>query len=377
MRHSDGPDMRIVIAPDGFKGSLSGREAAEAIRRGVEGACPDADIELCPLSDGGEGLLDVLAMSRGGSVHETRVTGPVGSPVDARWALSGDGRTAIIESAAAIGLGLVPERERRPLETTTHGVGELLRTALAAGARTVVVGLGGSATTDAGAGMAQALGVVIDGVDVPAVGGRLGDARRIDSRGRAPELSEIEVLTLTDVDNPLTGPEGAAHVYGAQKGATETERFALDAALAHFAALAGDAGTEPGDGAAGGLGYGLRRFAGARRLSGIDHVLDAVQFEAKLRGCDLVLTGEGRLDAQSARGKVVSGVCRRCRSHGVPVIALVGAIGSGAGSLEDAGLTAYFSACERPMTEQDAMASAKSLLEGLARNVVRAWARTK
>lgn len=369
--------MRILVAPDSFKGSLSALEAAEAIGRGAHGACPDADVELCPLSDGGGGLLEVLGAGAGGSVREARVVGPVGSPVDARWALSGDGRTAVIESATAIGLGLVPERERRPLETTTYGVGELLRGALAAGARTIVVGLGGSATTDAGAGMAQALGVAIEGVEVPAVGGRLGDARRIDPRGRDRELSNVEILTLTDVDSPLTGPEGAAHVYGAQKGATEAERFALDAALAHFAALAGDPGMHPGDGAAGGLGYGLRLFAGARTRSGIDHVLDAVQFDARLRGCDLVLTGEGRLDAQSARGKVVSGVCRRGRSHGVPVIALVGAVGPGASALEDAGLTAYFSACERPMTEQDAMVNAAGLLEGLARNVVRAWSRTE
>jgi glycerate kinase len=363
--------MRILIAPDSFKGSLSALEAAEAMRHGVNRACASAEVDTCPLSDGGEGVASVLVAAVGGVARSARVTGPMGDKIDARWFMLADGRTALIESAAAIGLGRVPTDLRAPMQTTTYGVGELIREALLAGARTIMVGLGGTATTDGGSGMAQALGIAFEGVDPPATGGQLRNVRRVDATRRDPMLADIELIALTDVNNPLTGADGAARTYGPQKGASELEVLQLDAALAHLATLAGDEGTHPGDGAAGGLGYGLRVFFGARLRSGVDFVLDAARFDERLKGCDLVLTGEGRLDAQSSRGKVVAGVSRRCKAQRIPVVALVGAVGPGAAAIHDEGLTAYFSLCDRPMLEHDAREQAATLLETLAYNVVR------
>jgi len=247
--------MQVVIAPDSFKGSLSAGEAAVAIRNGVLSAYPDATARTIPLSDGGEGFAAVLRDALGGSVHEATVTGPLGKATRATWVLLRDARTAILESAEAIGLGLA--KRRVPAETTTHGVGELVRGALDSGARTVLIGLGGTATIDGGAGAAAALGVTFRGAPLPLRGGRLGELTSLDARTRDARLGGVTLLGLTDVDNPLTGPSGAARVYGPQKGATPGDVVALDRALAHLCALAGDPGESPGDGAAGGLGYGL------------------------------------------------------------------------------------------------------------------------
>ncbi len=366
--------MRILIAPDKFKGSLTSFDAAEAMRRGAVRACPGAEVIARPLSDGGEGIADVLVAASGGRTHSVRVTGPLGATVNARWAMLGDGTTAVVESAEAAGLTLAPESSRSPVRATTFGVGQLIRSALDAGATRVVVGLGGSATNDGGVGMAQALGVAFDGIPSPAAGGDLLGLRRIDVTHRDPRLKDV--IVLHDVTNPLTGADGATRVYGPQKGATEDQVRELDAALTHLTNVVGDPGTCAGDGAAGGLGYGLRVFAGARLASGIDYVLDAVRFDEALLGCDLVLTGEGRLDASSARGKVAGGIARRCREHGVPVVALAGAVGDGAESVFAQGLTACFSLCDAPITATAAMERAASLLEKLAENVTRlasAW----
>lgn len=222
--------------------------------------------------------------------------------------------------------------------------------------------------------MAQALGVVFDGAPVPLTGARLVDIRRVDASKLDARLASAQLLAAIDVDNPLTGANGAAPVYAPQKGATEREVAELSAALSHLARVAGDAGEAPGDGAAGGLGYGLRVFLGATKVSGLDYVLEHTGFETALAHADLVLTGEGRLDAQTARGKVVAGVCARCSARGVPVIALVGAIAQGAESLYSGGLTAYFSLCNRPMSERQAVREAAELLDHLAENVVRLWA---
>lgn len=367
-----GRSPRILIAPDSFKGSLSASEAAQAIRQGAERARLGIEVHLCPLSDGGEGLSTVLLSAFGGSVHKAKVTGPMGDRIDAEWVLSSDGSTAVIESAAAARLALVPEGCHDATRTTTFGVGELVREALGARPRTILVGLGGSATTDGGAGMAQALGVRLDGAGAPITGRDLLGVNDVQVEQRDPRLLEVELVALCDVDNPLTGPNGAARVYGPQKGASEPEVTELDAALCHLASVVGDPGDQPGDGAAGGLGYGLRVFASAHTQSGIEYVLDATRFDERLAGCDLVLTGEGRIDAQSARGKVLSGVCRRSQTAGVPVIALAGAIGAGAAALFDRGLTACFSICNEPMSEQEARARAFELLSSLAYNVVRA-----
>lgn len=366
-----GRSSRILVAPDSFKGSLSAREAAEAICQGAERARPGAEIELCPLSDGGEGLSSVLLSALGGSVRAANVSGPMGDRVDAQWVLSSDGSTAVIESAAATGLSLVPEGRHDATRTTTFGVGELVREALGARPRTILVGLGGSATTDGGAGMAQALGVKLDGSGPPITGGDLLRVNDVRVEQRDPRLMQVELVALCDVDNPLTGPNGAARIYGPQKGASERQVTELDAALSHLASVVGDPGDRPGDGAAGGLGYGLRVFASAHVQSGIDYVLDATRFDERLTRCDLVLTGEGRIDAQSARGKVLSGVCRRSKEAGVPVVALTGAIGPGAAGLLDQGLTACFSICNAPMSEQEARGRAFELLSSLTFNVVR------
>lgn len=367
-----GRSPRILVAPDGFKGSLSSREAAEAIREGAERARPGIEIDLCPLSDGGEGLSSVLLSAIGGSVHTAKVTGPMGDRIDAEWVLSSDRSTAVIESAAAARLALVPEGRHDATRTTTFGVGELVREALGARPRTILVGLGGSATTDGGAGMAQALGVRLDGAHAPITGRDLFAVNDVQVEQRDPRLLEVELVALCDVDNPLTGPNGAARVYGPQKGASEPEVAELDAALSHLASVVGDPGVQPGDGAAGGLGYGLRVFASAHPQSGIEYVLDATRFDERLAACDLVLTGEGRIDAQSARGKVLSGVCRRSKAAGVPVVALTGAIESGVAELIGQGMTACFSICNAPMTQKEAQARAFELLSALAFNVVRA-----
>jgi glycerate kinase len=366
--------MRILIAPDAFKGSLSAFEAAEAMRRGVARARPEAEIRLCPLSDGGEGICRVLADALGGTTHEVNVTGPLGASVRAEWTMLGDSRTAIIESAAAIGLSLVSAEHRVASATTTAGIGDLIIDAISAGAEKIFVGLGGSATTDGGAGMAARLGVAFHGAPRRLTGGELESVHTLDVRAIDPRLASVEFVGLIDVDNPLTGAHGAARVYAPQKGANEGDVARLERALSHLARVAGDPGILPGDGAAGGLGYGLRVFLGARLQSGIDFVLERTEFDAKLEGCSLVLTGEGRLDAQTVRGKVVAGVATRCRTRGVPVVALAGAIGPGAEVLYGLGLTAYFSLCDGPMLEQEAMTRASSLLESATANVVRAWA---
>lgn len=321
--------MRILIAPDSFKGSLTAFAAAEAMRRGAARACGSARIDVCPLSDGGEGFLEVSSSLFGGTTRHVEVTGPMGSRVEARMLFLPDGTTAVIETALAVGLGVLGGSPRRAKRTTTFGVGELIREALDCQARTIIVGLGGTATTDGGTGMAQALGVRFERADLdrtsverssgkasgvavggteaaatPILGGDLTDVTRIDLGGRDQRLESVELVALADVDNPLTGSEGAAFVYAPQKGASEHEVRELDTALTHLASLAGDVGDHAGDGAAGGLGYGLRVFAGAKHQSGIEFVLTAAGFDERLRDCDLVLTGEGRLDGQSRRGKV-------------------------------------------------------------------------
>ena len=285
-----------------------------------------------------------------------------------------DGRTAAIETASVIGPG-GPPAGATPSRLTTYGLGELILETAASGATKILVGLGGTATTDGGAGMAQALGVRFGGAPQPITGGALRTLAGLEAPAvRTPRLEGVEILALTDVDNPLTGPEGAARVYGPQKGAGEAEVSSLDAGLRRLADLAGDPGIAAGDGAAGGLGYGLRVFAGARITSGVQFLLDAVSFDRRLEDCDLVLTGEGRLDAQSARGKVVAGVSGRCKARGIPAVALVGAIGPGVAALEELGLRAYFSLTEGPTTEQDARAHAAPLLARLAEDFVRSRA---
>lgn len=373
--------MRVVIAPDKFKGSLSTSEAAEAMARGVGRVAPGAEIDRVPMADGGEGTVAALVAATGGTFREATVHGPMGEPIPARYGLLGDGRTAAIEMASASGLVLVPAGHRNPMVATTRGTGDLILAAIADGARRLIVGIGGSATNDGGAGLGQALGFRLldeEGRELGPGGGELGRLARIDASARRKELDGVEVAVACDVTNPLCGPTGASAVYGPQKGATPEMVAELDANLSHFAAIVGrdlgvSIGDLPGSGAAGGLGGGLLAFAGGRLQPGIDLVIEAVDLRARLEGADLCLTGEGALDDQSAFGKTAVGVGRLARSLGCPVLALAGSIGPGAESTFDHGLDAYFSICPGPIALDQAMARAAELLEEATAQAVRAF----
>ncbi|WP_461369902.1 glycerate kinase [Candidatus Darwinibacter acetoxidans] len=372
---------KIVIAPDSFKGSLSSTEAAQAMARGVQRVLPEAELVLLPLSDGGEGLVESLVTASGGELLEYEVTGPLGSPVTAQMGLMGGGRTAVIEMAQASGLVLVPEAERNPLVTTTFGTGELIAKALDLGCDHLIIGIGGSATNDGGMGMAQALGVRFldeEGELLGSGGGELARLASIDLSRLDPRLEDVRIEVACDVNNPLTGPQGASHVYGPQKGATPEMVEFLDAALARYDRIlqrdAGqDVGRVPGAGAAGGLGAGLMALLGGRLVSGIELVLSALDFETKAAGASLVLTGEGKFDAQSAYGKVPMGVARRSRALGVPVVVIAGTVLPSAEILHGEGVSAYFSIINRPMSLKEAMEGAVELLENQVAEVIRLY----
>jgi glycerate kinase len=374
-------DQKVVIAPDKFKGSLSAAQAAEAMARGVVRAFPGASIDLVPMADGGEGTVDALVAATGGSYHEARLRGPLGEPVVARFGLLGDGQTAAIEMASASGLVLVPPERRNPLFATTFGTGELLLAAIAAGARRVIVGIGGSATNDGGAGLGQALGYGLldaEGRELGPGGGQLDRLARIDPSGRLPDLEDVAVAVACDVTNPLCGHSGASAVYGPQKGATPAMIATLDANLAHFASIvARDLGIAirdlPGSGAAGGLGGGLVAFACGGLQRGVDLIIDAVDLAGRLAGAGLCLTGEGALDNQSAFGKTAVGVGRVARSLGCPTLALAGSIGPGAEAVLAQGIDAYFSICRGPVSLEVAMTQAGELLERATEQAVRAF----
>jgi glycerate kinase len=373
--------MLVVIAPDKFKGSLTALEAAEAMARGVLAAAPGATVDRVPMADGGEGIVDALVAATTGSYREERVTGPLGETVVARFGLLGDGRTAVVEMAAASGLVMVPPEKRDPLITTTRGTGELLLAAIGAGAKRVIVGIGGSATNDGGAGLGQALGFQLldsEGRELPPGGGGLSRLARIEAATRRRALDAVEIAVACDVTNPLCGQDGASAVYGPQKGATPAMVAALDRNLAHFAEIVErDLGLTikhlPGSGAAGGLGGGLVAFAGGKLEPGIKLVIDAVNLADRLKDADLCLTGEGAIDAQSAFGKTAVGVGRLARSLGCPTLALAGTIGQGAEAVIEHGVDAYFSICPSPIALDEAITSASRLLACATEQAVRAF----
>ena len=375
--------MKILLAPDSFKGSLSAAQAAAAMAAGVRRARPDAEIVLLPLADGGEGTVEALVLATGGQRKTLRVTGPLGEPVEAMYGLLGpDGKTAVIEMAAAAGLPLVPPDRRDPRRTTTWGAGELLRRVAEAGARRIIVGLGGSATNDGGAGALQALGVRFldaggQSLPAPLGGADLARLARIEAADLPALFAGVEIVIASDVTNLLLGPIGASAVYGPQKGADAATVAELDAALTNYAAvlrrdLGKDVSGLPGAGAAGGMGAGLMAFLDARMQSGIDLVLDAARFEAQAAGADWLLTGEGRIDAQTLHGKTIMGVLGRCRPLGIPVVAFGGAVDDGAGEpLAAAGLRVAFPIISGPMSLEDAMRDAGALLTQAVVRVVR------
>jgi len=363
--------VRILIAPDSFKGSLSAAEAASAMARGALAAFPGAELVQVPMADGGEGTVDALVAGTGGQIVKHVVTGPLGTPVEARFGLLGDGVTAAIEMAAASGILLVPKEQRNPLVTTTYGTGELIRAALGRGVRRIVCGIGGSATNDGGAGMIMALGAKLlkaDGTSIGFGGGALAELDRIDLTGLDPRLQQVELLVACDVDNPLCGPRGASAIYGPQKGATPEMVQTLDGNLSRLAGImARDLGTDvreiPGAGAAGGLGGGLVGFLGARLRPGIEVVMEAVRIDELLAGTTLAVTGEGRTDGQTLAGKVPMGVARRAANHGVPAIVVSGAVTPDADALLAHNIASLTSICDGPTTLDEAMAHAAELLE--------------
>ncbi len=373
--------MKIVIAPQSFKGSVSALEAAEAIERGVKQAEPEAITALVPVADGGDGTLEVLVNNTGGEIYHSVVTGPLGHPVEAAWGVMGDGNTAVVEMARASGLAMVPNRRRNPRTTTTRGTGEIIKAALDRGFRRIIVGLGGSATNDAGAGMASALGVRFldaQGKTLPRGGAALARLSQIDITNLEPRLRQAAITGATDVTNPLCGPAGASAVYGPQKGASPGVVAELDEALANFARVAQrDLGVDflngeyPGAGAAGGLGAGLMVFANARLQSGIDMVCEVLNFEEQVSAADLVITGEGRADHSSIYDKAPVGVARKAAAFQVPTIILAGCLGDGYQELYRHGIAAVVCIADRPMTFERSLARTGELLEGASERAIR------
>ena len=374
--------MRIVMAPDSFKECLSAAAVARALAAGWRRVRGGDAVVCVPMADGGEGTVDALVTASSGRRVRVRVRGPLGEPVRAVYGLlGGGGHTAVIEMAEASGLARVAFEERDAARATSYGTGELLAHALDAGALRMVVGIGGSATNDGGAGMAQALGYALldkDGRPLPEGGAALARLARIDSRGRHPRLDACRIEVACDVDNPLCGPLGASQVYGPQKGATPDQVYELDAALAHFAdVLARDVGVDvadtPGAGAAGGLGAGLMAFAGARLCPGVDLIAGVCGLEEKLGGADLVITGEGRIDGQTAHGKTPAGVARLAGKHSVPVVAVCGALGPGHEAVMQAGIRAVWPLSDGTGPLAQAMEDTERRLMEKAAAIARSW----
>jgi glycerate kinase len=362
--------MKVVIAPQTFKGGLSGPEVARAIEQGVLRACSNAVTVRIPVADGGDGTLDALVRSTDGELFTNRVTGPLGESVSAQWGVMGDKKTAVIEMARASGLALVPLRMRDPRTTTTYGTGELMVAALDRGYRRIIVGLGGSATTDGGIGMAQALGVRFldpNGRELPFGGTAAVRLARIDMSGLRLGVMEAKITAATDVTNPLCGPKGAAAIFGPQKGATSKMVQELDMAMDHLAqtikrSLGLDLRDIPRGGAAGGLAAGLIAFANAEVVSGIDLVCDVLTLDQHLAGADLVITAEGRLDSSTAYDKAPVGVARRAKARGIPVVAIAGSLGQGYEEVYRCGIDAVVPILERPMTFEDSLARTSELV---------------
>ena len=371
--------MKIVVAPDSFKGSVSALEAACAIEQGLRRVFPDAVIDKIPMADGGEGTVQSLVDATGGHLRTQRVLAPLGNEVDAQFGILADGGTAVIEMASASGLTLVAASERNPLLTTTYGTGQLIHAALDAGCRRLIIGIGGSATNDGGAGMAEALGIRLldkEGERIPRGGEGLGQLASIDMSSLHPAVAETETVVACDVNNPLTGPDGASHVYGPQKGATPEMIETLDAYLARFdevltRTLGKSFNDIPGAGAAGGLGAGLMAFLNAELRLGVEIMVDAVNLRERVKGAAVVFTGEGQLDFQTAFGKTPVGVAKVAKAHNIPVIAIAGGIAEGAEAVYEAGIDAMLGIVQEPMELADAVKDAARLIADAAEQAAR------
>jgi glycerate kinase len=373
--------MKIIIAPDSFKDSLSAEGVAQAIAAGLAQVWPDAQSVLCPMADGGEGTVDAVLAACNGELRRQAVRGPLGAKVQARWGWLADSHTAIIEMAEASGLQLVPPGQRDACSSSTFGTGELIRAALDLGAQRIILAIGGSATNDGGAGAMQALGVQLFDADHQALapgGLALAGLARISLENLDPRLAQVRFEIAADVNNPLCGPHGASAIFGPQKGANPEQVQQLDAALGHFAdqcaqVLPKDVRDEPGSGAAGGLGFAAKAFLGAQFRAGVDVVAELVGLDDAVRGADLVITGEGRFDAQTLRGKTPFGVARIARQHGVPVIVIAGTLGDGYEQMYAHGVNAAFALPSGPMSLEQACSEAPRLLAERAADIARVW----
>lgn len=369
--------MKIVIAPDSWKESLSASGVAQAIEKGFREIFPDALYVSVPVADGGEGTVDAMIAATQGTEQYARVTGPLGEQVNARWGMSGDGRTAFIEMAAASGLALVPATQRNPLVTTSRGTGELILSALDKGARHIIIGIGGSATNDGGAGMMQALGATLcdaNGTEMGYGGGSLMTLNSVDLSGLDARLKDCTIHVACDVTNPLVGERGASRIFGPQKGATEEMILTLDANLSHYAdvikkSLRIDVKQVPGAGAAGGMGAALMAFLGAELKSGIEIVTQALNLEEHIHDCTLVLTGEGRIDSQSIQGKVPVGIARIAKKYHKPVIGIAGSLTRDVGVVHQYGIDAVFSVLSRVESLEEAYREAFDNIYRASRNI--------
>ncbi|MDE9542148.1 glycerate kinase [Xenorhabdus bovienii] len=373
--------MKIVIAPDSFKESLSALQVAEAIEQGFREIFPQAAYIKLPMADGGEGTVESLVAATGGQRISCSVTDPLGQPVDAFFGLLGDGKTAVIEMAAASGLHLVPMEQRNPLITTSYGTGEIILAALEHGAQKLILGIGGSATNDGGAGMMQALGAQLWDGDcriLPLGGAALTRLESIGLSGLDPRLSQLEITVACDVNNPLCGELGASAIFGPQKGATPEMVKALDSALHHYGmkieSLTGKKVIDvAGAGAAGGMGASLLGCLGAKLQSGIEIVINTLKLEEAIQGADLVITGEGRMDSQTIQGKTPIGVARVAKKFGIPTIALVGGMSRDYHVVHQHGLDAVFSIVPGACSLSDALVNGADNLRVTARNVASVW----
>ena len=349
--------MKIVVAPDSFKGSLTAIEVSDAIEKGIREVFPEAEIIKIPMADGGDGTVECLVNATGGKILEEKVIGPLGNEVWAFYGILGDRKTAIVEMAAASGLTLVPEGKRNPLITTTYGTGQLIKAALNQGCRKMIIGIGGSATNDGGAGMVQALGTKLldkDGEEIGFGGGELKKIVKIDISCMDKRLSDIKVLVASDVNNPLCGPQGASRIYGPQKGATPEIIEELDESLAYFAELIKrdlhkDIKDIPGAGAAGGLGASLIAFLNAELRPGIEIMIEAVKLEQAIKDADLVITGEGKIDSQTIYGKAPIGVAKIAKKHNIPVVAVAAIIEEDSRIFQSYGIDTLIKVSEPPM----------------------------
>ncbi|MFK8069152.1 MAG: glycerate kinase [Gammaproteobacteria bacterium] len=373
--------MKIVIAPDSFKENLTSMQVATCIEKGIKKVLPKAKCFKVPMADGGEGTVQSLVDATGGKIVRKKVTTPDGKQVTARYGLLGDGITGVIEMAEASGLHLVEKEKRDPLKATTFGTGELIADAMNKGIKTIIIGLGGSATNDGGAGMAQALGVrFLDSkgkeITQHLGGGMLKNIATIDMSQANPLIKKTKLIIASDVVNPLSGKKGASHVFGPQKGASPAQVKTLDDNLKYFGQLIKkqlkkDVASKPGAGAAGGLGTGLMAFTRSNMKRGVDLVVKMTDLEKYLKGADLVITGEGRVDFQTAFGKTPAGVAKAAKKHKVPVIAIGGALADDASGVFEHGIHGLDAAVSQPMPLEDALKNSKKYLELAGERVIR------